>query len=87
MKISKNILAKTFASTLLAAGVLGATFNAQAADYAFDIKGAHAFVQFRVQHLGYSWLYGRFNKFEGHFSFDDADVSASKISGSITSFP
>lgn len=56
---------------------------AQAADYIVDTKGAHAFVQFRVQHLGYSWLYGRFNTFGGEFSYDDAHPETSKISVSI----
>ncbi|MFU8832698.1 MAG: YceI family protein, partial [Wenzhouxiangella sp.] len=38
--------------------------------YLIDTRGAHAFVQFRISHMGYSWLYGRFNDFEGHFTFD-----------------
>ena len=41
-----------------------------AADYVIDTKGSHAFVQFRVMHLGYSWLYGRFNEFSGEFTYD-----------------
>ncbi|CAA0100508.1 Protein YceI [BD1-7 clade bacterium] len=43
---------------------------AQAIEYQLDIKGTHAFIQFRIQHLGYSWLYGRFDRFDGHFNFD-----------------
>lgn len=38
---------------------------AQAADYVIDTEGAHAFIQFKISHLGYSWLYGRFNDFIG----------------------
>jgi len=57
--------------------------SAQAADYVIDTRGAHAFVQFRVQHLGYSWLYGRFNTFDGAFSYDDASPATSKISVTI----
>ena len=56
---------------------------AQAADYVIDTKGAHASIQFRVQHLGYSWLYGRFNTFTGAFSYDDANPGASKINVTI----
>lgn len=41
-------------------------------NYRIDTKDMHAFVQFRVQHLGYSWLYGRFNTFDGTFSYDEA---------------
>lgn len=57
----------------------GAQF-ASAADYVVDTEGAHAFVQFRVKHLGYSWLYGRFNDFSGTFTFDEKDPTKNKIS-------
>jgi polyisoprenoid-binding protein YceI len=43
--------------------------------YVIDTTGAHAFIQFRIKHLGYSWLYGRFNEFSGTFSYD-TDASA-----------
>lgn len=43
---------------------------ANAADYVIDHKGAHASINFKVNHLGYSWVVGRFDKFEGTFSFD-----------------
>lgn len=56
---------------------------AQAADYVIDTKGAHAFVQFRIQHLGFSWLYGRFDDFEGTFSFDENNPEASKVDVTI----
>jgi polyisoprenoid-binding protein YceI len=47
--------------------------------YVIDTEGAHAFIQFRVKHLGYSWLYGRFNDFEGTFTYDPEDTSESAI--------
>ncbi len=52
---------------------------AQAADYVIDTKGAHAFIQFRIKHLGYSWLLGRFNDFGGSFSYDEANPDFSKV--------
>lgn len=51
----------------------------QAAEYRIDDKGAHAFVQFKIKHLGYSWLLGRFNTFEGDFTWDQATPEKSKI--------
>ncbi|WP_246124931.1 YceI family protein [Exilibacterium tricleocarpae] len=54
--------------------------GAQADNYVIDTKGMHAFVQFRVKHLGYSWLYGRFNKFSGDFRYDPKRPEASRIS-------
>ncbi|MDF7649781.1 YceI family protein [Pantoea sp. Acro-805] len=69
--------------TLLALGavsVLSASVMANAADYKFDKEGQHAFVQFRIQHLGYSWLYGTFKDFDGTFTFDEANPAADKVS-------
>ncbi|KZY62156.1 hypothetical protein A3742_07405 [Oleiphilus sp. HI0071] len=57
--------------------------SANAADYVIDTKGAHAFVQFRVMHLGYSWLYGRFNDFSGEFSYDPASPEKAAITVDI----
>lgn len=48
-------------------------------NYQVDVKGAHAFIQFKIKHLGYSWLTGRFNTFDGEFSYDEKNPSAAKI--------
>lgn len=55
----------------------------QAADYLIDTKGAHAFIQFNIKHLGYSWLVGRFNTFIGDFSYDEANPDASTVAVTI----
>lgn len=51
--------------------------------YVIDTEGAHAFIQFRIKHLGYSWLYGRFNDFSGTFTYDPEETSNSQIQVSI----
>ncbi|MCY4045625.1 MAG: YceI family protein [Cellvibrionales bacterium] len=51
----------------------------QAASYVIDTQGAHAFINFKIQHLGYSWLTGRFNTFEGSFDYDAKAPEKSKI--------
>jgi polyisoprenoid-binding protein YceI len=56
---------------------------ATAADYAIDTKGAHAGINFRIKHLGFSWLSGRFDQFAGTFSYDAAAPEASKVSVEI----
>jgi len=61
------MLRKTLVLTLLTL----AAAQAPAATYKIDTEGAHAFVQFRIQHLGYSWLWGRFDKFDGSFEYDE----------------
>lgn len=63
--------------TLIAGAALA--FTANAADYTIDNKGAHAFVNFKIKHLGYSWLTGRFNTFSGTFSYDAKDLSTAKV--------
>lgn len=64
----------------LTAAALLASVSAGAADYKVDVEGAHAFVEFKIKHLGYSWLLGRFNTFDGEFSYDAAKPKDSKIS-------
>ena len=56
---------------------------AQAADYLIDTKGAHAFIQFHITDLGYSWLVGRFNRFGGEFSYDEANPESAKVTVTI----
>lgn len=75
--IKKSLITAVTALALLAGNPVSA------ADYVIDTKGAHAFIQFKIAHLGYSWLYGRFNKFSGEFSYDKANPSASKVSVQI----
>lgn len=43
---------------------------AHAAEYAID--PAHSAIHFRTKHLGFSWLTGRFNRFEGTMTYDPA---------------
>lgn len=75
--LKKSLLALTTAALLASAA------TASAADYKIDKQGQHAFVQFRIQHLGYSWLYGTFRDFDGSFTFDKADPSKDKVNVTI----
>lgn len=68
-----------FCAAAFAAIALFSPSLSMAADYVIDLKGMHASIQFRIKHLGYSWLTGRFNKFSGNFSFDDKSPDASKV--------
>lgn len=71
--LKKTLAALALGSALLTAG------HAMAADYAIDKQGQHAFVNFKISHLGYSWLYGTFKDFDGTFSYDAANPEASKV--------
>ncbi|WP_370978465.1 YceI family protein [Agaribacterium sp. ZY112] len=70
---------KLLATLATGAALSFATLSATAADYTIDTKGAHASINFKIQHLGYSWLTGRFNSFDGSFSYDEKKPEASKI--------
>ena len=57
---------------------------AQAAEtYKMDTEGSHAFIQFKIQHLGFSWLLGRFNTFDGEFVLDQKNIENSKVKVTI----
>lgn len=63
--MKKTMIAAVLASTALFTGVT------HAEEYVIDVEGQHAFINFKIKHLGYSWLLGRFNDFEGSFNYDE----------------
>jgi polyisoprenoid-binding protein YceI len=72
---------KRYIVLLLLSSAVILPLNAE--EYMIDKKGAHAFIQFRIKHLGYSWLYGRFNDFSGQFSYDEKNPGAASVSVDI----
>ena len=72
------MLKKTLAALALGTALLSAG-QAMAADYTIDKEGQHAFVDFKISHLGYSFIHGTFKDWSGTFSFDAAKPEASKI--------
>jgi len=72
MKIQKLTAYTLAAALLLPAQVL-------AEKYVIDTKGSHAFILFRIQHLGYSWLSGRFNTFSGNFEYDEKNPNKASV--------
>lgn len=71
--MKKSVIGLVLASSMVLPSLV------QAADYIVDKAGAHAFIQFKIKHLGYSWLLGRFNDFDGTFSYDKENPEASQI--------
>jgi len=74
---------KLFAGMALGSILSMSAVAAEAAEYTIDTEGQHAFVNFKISHLGYSWLYGRFNEFDGHFSWDSESPEDSSVNVSI----
>ena len=59
----------TFLATLLA-GAFALSSSAASETFVIDTDRAHASITFRIKHLGFSWLTGRFDDFNGTFTFD-----------------
>lgn len=69
------------AALALALAVL-AVPAARSAD-TFALDKAHAAVSFQVEHVGISYIHGRFNDFTGELVFDKADPSQSSLTLTI----
>jgi polyisoprenoid-binding protein YceI len=52
-------------------------------DYAFDKPGQHVFITFKASHLGYSYILGHFEDFEGSFSHDPTKPESSSVTVTI----
>lgn len=63
----------------LLAGSIIAASPSYSADYVIDTERAHASVNFRIKHLGFSWLVGRFDNFNGTFVFDEEAPENSSV--------
>lgn len=75
---------KKIVSTLMVASSIALmSSSALAANYVIDTKGAHASINFKIKHAGFSWLTGRFNTFAGGFSYDKDKIEASSVDVSI----
>lgn len=69
---------KALLGVLFASFTLLGSMKALATEYKLD--PAHSFINFKVSHLGFSWLLGRFNSLSGVLDFNEANPEASKIS-------
>ena len=66
----KKVLNKIALFIVLISGLL-LCVPATAYYYRIDTLGGHASINFKIKHLGYSWLTGRFDKFAGYFEYDE----------------
>lgn len=79
--LQKSVRMAALAAALFAPAALLPTTSALAATetYALDTQGAHAFIQFKISHLGFSWLLGRFDTFTGSFKIDRENIEKSSV--------
>lgn len=74
---------RTWVIAALAASLTALASPVTAADFVIDTKGAHASIGFRISHIGFSWLIGRFDTFSGTFSYDEKSPQTSKVNVEI----
>lgn len=75
---------KKWTGLVLASALLFSTSGWSApVTYAIDKKGMHASINFKINHLGYSWLLGRFDDFSGSFQYDAEQISNSRVNVDI----
>lgn len=70
-------------SLVAAAIAFSLSMPAMAESYVIDTKGAHASINFKTLHLGFSFLTGRFDTFSGAFEFDPKNPEAGNVSVEI----
>lgn len=78
-----NSMKKSLAAAIALGALSLGSLPALADTYTIDTAGAHASINFKVNHLGYSWLTGRFNEFSGEFTYDPKNLTASTINVTI----
>ena len=68
-------LRNTVTGAALGAAALLPMTQANAAEYQIDSKGQHAFIQFKISHLGYSYVLGTFDA-SGDFRSTHSNASS-----------
>ena len=67
------------APTATALGLIGLVAAGPAAAAEYEIDPGHTQANFKVNHMGYSTIWGRFNEESGVIIFDPEDVEASSV--------
>ncbi len=76
------MIKRTLGAALAAAVLAFSAPAAEAADYSID--SAHSFVQFKISHVGVSWMIGTFETVSGNFTYDpEAGPEAQSIAVEI----
>ncbi|MBF0108960.1 MAG: YceI family protein [Magnetococcales bacterium] len=76
----QNITGKAqWLSVLVLALSMNFMIVSRAGAVVYDIDPAHSFVEFRILHLGFSVLKGRFNTVRGVFEYDDKNAATASI--------
>ncbi len=72
-----------FKSLLIAVVAAFVLFGLSVNSQAWELDKAHSSVGFTVKHMVVAKVNGNFREFDGTFSFDDKDITKTKISGVV----
>lgn len=75
--MNKSVLGHIVRGVVTGTLLAGVSAGVLASDYKID--PGHSFVQFKIYHLGYSWLNGRFNTMDGDFVWDPKQPDGAMI--------
>ena len=70
-------------ATGLSTILLGLPLPCLGADYIIDKEGQHAYIIFKASHLGYSYIIGHFEDFEGTFTHDADNPQSASVEVTI----
>ena len=74
---------RSFLSQAAAGAVLFLGLGALAAADDYAVDAAHSSVSFKIEHMGLSYVHGRFNSFSGTLKIDSADPAKSSFDFAI----
>ena len=76
------MIKRALGTALAAAALVFSAASSEAADYRID--AGHSFVQFKISHIGVSWMIGTFDTLSGSFTYDpDAGPEGQSVSVEI----
>lgn len=81
--ITKQVCVISLASICIGALAVGVTPATAEAAEQYKVDASHTAIIFRIQHLGMSYTYGRFNSVEGDFAIDSQNAEGSSLSFSL----
>ncbi len=64
--------------------LLPALFSTPALADRYIFDKSHSYINFYVNHLGFSEMMGRFTEYDGYFNYDEANPSASEMNFSLS---
>ena len=83
MRLWAPLASVTALAAVVGLSLGGTAAPARGASDTWTVDPAHSFVVFRIRHMDIAWAYGRFDKFNGTLTWDDANPAACTMNAEI----